>query len=653
MGIGGMGGGGVSHDLATWIQHINDDGKTEARLRAASDAMDSMRLHTAIVDAEANGFDGPPLRTAKFILQHITEAHHTNKPSEEQPAGLQVKGDAPVEKGITVPAKAVPTITPPAHPAGGITIDQTKPPPTPAAPVVAGPPPKSLTPLVPDSSTPVKSALVGPPKNFDWWSKPASSLAPLLPDADRASRFDALGESDSVSQARHDAIVALAEPRFRPINFPIGVVAYNRPELLKSSLDSLLRVRGIDKSQITVYQDGTDAAVHRVARDFGITIRQHLNNRNEIGQEGAAQIARHYKWTFTSIFDQHPNAQYAIVVEDDMLFADDFLLYFTQLAPLYELDPSIYCITSWNDNGQSGLALDPRVLLRTDFFIGLGWMISRQIYKNEFESIWPRTHWDHWLRDPQQRKNRQCVFPEVPRNYNIGKRGTHSDDNMYAQYFERIVLNAQPAVWLGDITRVIHQRYESMTLTRVRDAIQISTITDVDKYSFQDLALFLELTGPDDKRWENHYAPYFGLWHSIPYIRGWYNRGFLYLRWHTNYLLLVTSNSPTYTKFRLPSTRTLDSQQFLMPIENIRIIKARPAGETCNEACARESTDDKKLVCTQAAMARINLCEIMQVDTTIDHTTQTHAAPPTSICNPASLTAVSLLLLSLVSCRLV
>ena len=36
------------------------------------------------------------------------------------------------------------------------------------------------------------------------------------------------------------------------------------------------------------------------------------------------------------MFDRNPNAPYAIVVEDDMIFAPDFLLYFSQLAHLYD-----------------------------------------------------------------------------------------------------------------------------------------------------------------------------------------------------------------------------------------------------------------------------------------------------------------------------
>jgi hypothetical protein len=74
---------------------------------------------------------------------------------------------------------------------------------------------------------------------------------------------------------------------------------------------------------------------------------------------------------------------------------------------------------------------------------GLGWLVSRRIFKSEWERLWPSSHWDHWLRAPSQRKGsapplsidtrgavltdaprrRECIFPEVSRNYNIGVHG--------------------------------------------------------------------------------------------------------------------------------------------------------------------------------------------------------------------------------------
>lgn len=31
----------------------------------------------------------------------------------------------------------------------------------------------------------------------------------------------------------------------------------------------------------------------------------------------------------------------------------------------------------------------------------------------QLQPNWPQSHWDHWLRDPNQHKGRECVFPEV------------------------------------------------------------------------------------------------------------------------------------------------------------------------------------------------------------------------------------------------
>ena len=96
-----------------------------------------------------------------------------------------------------------------------------------------------------------------------------------------------------------------------------------------------------------------------------------------------------------------------------MIFSPDFLAYFAHTHRVYAADPSVYCVSSWNDNGRRGLVGDANRLLRTDFFIGLGWLASRAIYRAEFERQWPPTHWDHWMREPQQRKGRVCVYPEV------------------------------------------------------------------------------------------------------------------------------------------------------------------------------------------------------------------------------------------------
>jgi len=200
-------------------------------------------------------------------------------------------------------------------------------------------------------------------------------------------------------------------------HYAIGVVAYNRPQMLDESLISLLKVRGVEKSMVTVYQDSNQADVAAVATKHGVKVVQEIGRPK--GNEGAEDIAAHYKWTFQQMFNADPPPQYSIVVEDDMLFSADFFDFFRQLTPVLDNDPTLWCISSWNDNAMKGLVRpDSSQVYRTDFFLGLGWLMRRDLFKNELEKGWPPSHWDHWMRQPEISKGRECLFPQVPRNHN-------------------------------------------------------------------------------------------------------------------------------------------------------------------------------------------------------------------------------------------
>jgi len=430
-----------------------DESELERSMRIHTDIQDVSALERDLDEAVSMGMSeqqSAALRTARIVYEHLKQKRqgHVTVKEADEPQQSQPPLPFPTSSPSTQkPSSGVSTEVqqPPDH---TVTIAPISTPPDATTPPAAGVPLPTNSdterPNVNPTTTQVKEDLViGSPHRYSWWSNPPAELAGLLPDETAAAIYKpAPTDTPEIIQKRFNGIVSLAEPDYHPSRFPIGVVAYNRPQLLQQCLDSLLSVPGVDVSQVTLYQDGNNEEVAAVARKMGVRVKQHLH-KHAASEEGAAVIARHYRWTLSSLFDDNPQAEFAIVVEDDMLFAKDFMSFFVQTAPLYKKDPSVYCITSWNDNGQRGLSLDPRVLLRTDFFIGLGWMVSRAIYKNELERRWPATHWDHWLREPQQRKSRQCIYPEVARNYNIGKLGTHSDENLFKRYFERIVLNQQ------------------------------------------------------------------------------------------------------------------------------------------------------------------------------------------------------------------
>lgn len=85
------------------------------------------------------------------------------------------------------------------------------------------------------------------------------------------------------------------------------------------------------------------------------------------------------------------NYDYAIVVEDDIEIAPDFFQYMQATLPLMEEDAMLWCVSAWNDNGKEQAIDSSRndLFYRTDFFPGLGWMLSRELWE-ELEPIWPQ-----------------------------------------------------------------------------------------------------------------------------------------------------------------------------------------------------------------------------------------------------------------------
>ncbi len=242
---------------------------------------------------------------------------------------------------------------------------------------------------------------------------------------------------------------------------PIILLTCNRAKLLQQTLGSLFAVRGVSKDQVLVVQDGIDKAVEQVVRQAGLTLLQNTENSRLRWSDGAARIATHYRFTLTQAFSTGPNAPFsgekwpspppcAIVIEDDLLFSPDFLEYFEAVGPLLDTDSTAFVISSWSDNGYKGKVDDPYAIQRTEYFPGLGWLLPRRLWELEFKDTWPSAHWDHWLRSAQVNKGREIIFPQVPRTFHNGIKGTFMDLETHNRLFKNVDYNTDRAVgWKG------------------------------------------------------------------------------------------------------------------------------------------------------------------------------------------------------------
>lgn len=257
------------------------------------------------------------------------------------------------------------------------------------------------------------------------------------------------------------------------IKLPILVMACNRVSVSRC-LDGLLKYRpDPDMFPIIVSQDCAHKQTAKVILSYGsqVTYIQHPDqsdpevapkDKGKKHLKGYYKISRHYSWALRQIFGVMKHSA-VIVVEDDLEVAPDFFEYFYATYPLLINDESLWCISAWNDNGKPDLIDRNRVemLHRTDFFPGLGWMMTKDVWL-ELESKWPKSYWDEWMRHPEQRRNRACIRPEVPRTQTFGRIGV-SNGQFFDKHLQFIKVNDNftefSSMNLSYLTRSIYDKW--------------------------------------------------------------------------------------------------------------------------------------------------------------------------------------------------
>ena len=173
------------------------------------------------------------------------------------------------------------------------------------------------------------------------------------------------------------------------------------------------------------------------------------------------------------------NYKQVIIVEDDLEVSPDFFDYFEAALPILKSDPSLWCVSAWNDNGKGGLIdlSTPELLYRTDFFGGLGWMLTKDLWA-EIGPKWPNSYWDDWMRQPVQRKGRACIRPEISRTKTFGKIGV-SNGLFFDKHLQFIKLNSQPVEFVKqDLTGLLKSNYDR-DLQKVLDSSPVVTLLDL------------------------------------------------------------------------------------------------------------------------------------------------------------------------------
>lgn len=262
-------------------------------------------------------------------------------------------------------------------------------------------------------------------------------------------------------------------PNGEPV-IPILVIACNRVSIRKC-LDNLVQYRpNAEQFPIIVSQDCGDQQTKKTILSYEsqVTLIEQpdqsdiLTPPREKKFKGYYKIARHYGWALNTTFQR--GYEYVVIVEDDLNVAPDFYEYFLGTHALLKQDPSLWCVSAWNDNGKDKFVdnAKPELLYRTDFFPGLGWMLTKNLWQ-ELSVKWPKSFWDDWIRHPEQRKERACIRPEISRTRTFGKIGV-SNGLFFDKYLKYIKLSEHFVNFSKmNLTYLLRQNYDRVFLNDV------------------------------------------------------------------------------------------------------------------------------------------------------------------------------------------
>ncbi|XP_026756104.2 alpha-1,3-mannosyl-glycoprotein 2-beta-N-acetylglucosaminyltransferase [Galleria mellonella] len=267
-------------------------------------------------------------------------------------------------------------------------------------------------------------------------------------------------------------------PDTADVVLPVLLIACDRVTV-KRCLDNLVKYRP-DKYTfpIIVSQDCGHNATYQVIKNFTnadptITVVRQPDlseiplPRAKVKFRGYYKIARHYKFALNHVFNTLGH-EAVIIVEDDLDISQDFFEYFRGTYPLLLKDPSLWCISAWNDNGKKDVIdmTRPELLHRTDFFPGLGWTLRRDTWL-ELEPRWPEAFFDDWLRNPENTHGRACIRPEISRTFTFGKVGV-SKGLFYDMHLRAMQLNMDYVEFTKlNLTYLLKENYDAALMSTV------------------------------------------------------------------------------------------------------------------------------------------------------------------------------------------
>lgn len=196
----------------------------------------------------------------------------------------------------------------------------------------------------------------------------------------------------------------------------LSVSLYNRPDYTKITLDHLSKCYDIENYHVFIFCEPSNNEVIHLAQSFNASINTTvLINPRRIGCN--ANIFQSLDCGF-AINDYH------IHIEDDIVPGKDALVFFEWCRHKFRDDPSIYTVSSYCKNTDTGIKEQEKIISRRKWYTPWGWAT----WKNRWDEI-RNILFDHCMRNSHPSwdcivhkllGDRYEIYPSVARTQNIG-----------------------------------------------------------------------------------------------------------------------------------------------------------------------------------------------------------------------------------------
>ncbi|XP_041349879.1 protein O-linked-mannose beta-1,2-N-acetylglucosaminyltransferase 1-like [Gigantopelta aegis] len=250
---------------------------------------------------------------------------------------------------------------------------------------------------------------------------------------------------------------------------PIVVVPGLNHNALVRSLETTLMQPGIQPNLVCVLWDEKFPEHGELAFLYGFS---------NFSLPSSTKYSEQMVKALRKIEDLHPDSEYVIVLEEELLLAPDFLHFMAQFLDVLNSDSSLLGVSAWNYNSYEVLAGNRHAVYRVEEFPGLGFLLSLKYLKSVLASSLDKCcntrSWHGW--DLGDQMKAEILIPDISRVFRQRYQGTDGDEDLIQQLFHKPrATNLEPSVKLEGLNNLTAELYEEYLNLALANSVSFPT----------------------------------------------------------------------------------------------------------------------------------------------------------------------------------